>query len=109
MQSPSLHSCMIIEITDEAGNFEHHGKLCIEPDKAGRWFIRKIKYERLHHKKLLAREYVARTRDNKTLAMSLKNERRRKNLKVERVQQAEAPTFLVVVEDTKEVQGSSRD
>lgn len=110
MQRPTLHSCMIIEITDEAGNVEHHGKLCIDPDKAGKWFIRKIKFKQLHHRHLIAREYVTRTRDEKTLAMSLENERRRENLKIERVKDAKAPAFIAVVvdENPKETKGKAQ-
>jgi len=93
-KSPDLHSCMILKITDEAGNKEYHGKLCIEPDSAAVWFIHKIKGQKLHGKSLLAKEFIARHRDAQTQAVSLENERRRQNLKIERLKPAEAPNIV---------------
>jgi len=93
-KSPNLHSCMILTITDEAGDKDYHGKLCIEPDSAAEWFIQKIKGQKLHGKSLLAREFIARHRDAKTQAMSLENERRRQSLKIERLKPTEAPSIV---------------
>lgn len=59
-QSPELYSCKIMQIQDQHGGTEYHGLLNIKPDSAAKWFIKHSRSKKIHHKQLLAHQYIRR-------------------------------------------------
>lgn len=88
-EAPRLLSAEVLEIRDRDGCAEHHGLVCIQPEKAAEWFIKEIQKYELNRKPVKAREYVTRQHDRVT---NSEMERRRKHLVISKVKSFK-PTF----------------
>lgn len=78
-----IAACRIIKIEDSRGIVEYFGLLELTSDKLGRWFLANFKNQQIRNKRIYAREFVARGPDHP--AFSPENDRRRPDLKLEKV------------------------
>ena len=78
-----ITACRIIKIEDARGIVEYFGLLELASDKLGRWFLANFREQYVRNKRVFAREFVARGPDHP--AFSPENDRRRPDLKLEKV------------------------
>lgn len=90
--SPKLSSCKMMEIQDEHGGTEYHGRCSIKPDNVANWFIKNCRSKKIHNKPLLAHQYIIR---NSSWQPSYASDadHRRPSLKVRYVTRS-SPSFI---------------
>jgi len=91
-QSPELYSCKIMQIRDQHGCVEYHGLLSIKPDNAAKWFIKHSRSKKVHHKQLLAHQYIRRDSSWRP-SYAIEAEHRRPSLKISYT--SEEPASLI--------------
>lgn len=89
MQAPEITRCEILEITDQdTGQVEFHGLVTVRDPSVGEQIVKKLNGQPFHATVLEVREYAHRSpgdrRIDGRLGLSQPEERRRKNLKIER-------------------------
>ena len=83
-EKPVINSCEILCIEDAQGVVEHHGLVSISPENAGSWLLKNFKNQYLNNKQLFIREYIERS--SSTSNFSKLDDRRRPNLKIEKLE-----------------------